>query len=525
MFDTIELENPRNAALATIPSNTRPVDPNGWDVVSAVRIGDINTVIRNAGTSPTSFSANPVEGATIAGSFDPWAISPDGNGLLINLAVPIKNVAVSYRGMNAVLAEGVAQVRVHLQYMPAGPRMMAAPGGGEQEVETHLLVLKIAPHAGVLGTGEDARVAQVLSVDGGRAIPTRLYSVLKVGLDQWFNANLAAFQHVFATVNIVKTAHDETEGGFDWLVPSTVSYAFGHNAETPEDSILSILCMTGGRKGDGLIAQAQADMIPQGANAALCISRQRIAHDMIGRGLPLAFDGLEASDLLYSSKDTAVSVKKRLKLDNVKDEKGKSYSPYLQRMMVHVGETEVKLESETHTEITKGVWSIINTIDTYTYGLTENSKKQKTMAFKQLSHDDKKQTKQDKDATIIEWVARGLALVGMVVLGFVTGGVAIVVAAIVAALLIGTITRDAIKLISGNDGPPIDLMLTNASQAVSWSTASRFDPIFAGLNGGLQIGGITGDTGLLGAEDPSAAQRQFQAPFASLMASRAGQTP
>lgn len=435
----------------------------------------------------------------------------------------MRDVQVAYQGATADLSAAVADVRVQLQYIPAGPRMMTAPGTDEEvEVETHLLVLRTEPDGGLLTAGGTDDIATVLSVDRRRELPTRLYSVLRIGLNQWMNDNLAAFQHVFAAVNVVKSVGEDTSGGFDWLKPTSVSYAFGHNARTPEDSTLSILCMSGGNSADGLIAQAQADMVPDGADAALCISRQRLAQDMIGKGIPLAFDGLEKKHISYTNKGTTVNVNKSVQLENVKDpDSGRTYAPVLKRMEVRVGETDVRLDTITETKITAGVWSIINSIDTFTYGLSVNSKNQKTLAFKQLTHDDKRQTREEKSAKIWEWVTRGLAFVGLAALTVLSGGVFAVVAVVTAALLVGNLTRDAIKLTRGNDGPPIDLMLTNATQAVTWSTAQRFDPVFAGLNGGLQIGGLVGRKGLLGAEDPSEAQKAFQAPFSVIMAARA----
>jgi hypothetical protein len=522
--DTLAAAEPQ---LAMPPASARPVDPNGWDVVSAVRIDDINAAIAAAGTSPTEFSADIAEGSATSGKFGAWSIAPGGNGLLINLRVPLRDVTVERNGKTATLDEAEAVVRVELEYIPGGDRKMLGASGKEEEVETHLLVLRTAPDPlrlmeGLFGAPEAGKVATVLSVDRGREMGSRLYSVLKVGLDQWFNDNLAAFQHVFATVNVVKAVHEETEGGFDWMKPSAVSYAFGHNAADPDQSILAILCQTGGRKADGLFAQAQADMIPEGANAALCISRPRLVHDMIGKALPLAFDGLSEKDLTFSAKDTQVSVDKVVQLENVKDEDGREYSPRMEKLKILAGETEVRVESQTRTEITKGVWSIINTVDKFRYGLGTNNKGQKTLRFERTFHDDKHQREDDPTATIWEWVARGFALLGTILLGFLTGGAFFIVAAITAVISIGVITREGIKLVKGNDGPGIDLMLTAATQTVTWSTATRFDPVFAALNGGLQIGGlIGGGGGRMMAADTVDAQKQFQAPFADLMAARA----
>ena len=512
---------PKRKAVAAQPLTARPIDPNGWDVVSAVLIRDLNAAIATAKKSPQAFRSEPVAEAVVEGRFGDWRIAPDGSGRLINLAVPLKDVSVSYLGNREMLETATAMVRVELEYIPSGTRMMAGPNGAEKKVETHLLVIRTRPDPMRLMADGDHRVAQVLGIDGGDVLGTRLKSVLKVGLDKWFNENLAAFEHVFATINVAQAVSEDTEGGFNWLVPSAVSYAFGHNTLDPERSVLAILCQTGGRKADGLIAQAQADMVPDNATSAFCISRPRLVHEMIAKSLPLSFDGLSAKDLTFSAKDTQVNLARPLRLKNVKDpDSGKTYSPIMQRLAVQVGETEVRMESETETEITAGVWSIVNTIDKYTYALGRNAKGNKILKVERTFHDDRRQTRQDKTATILEWVVRGLALVAGIVAIAATGGVAGVAFGVAVALSAGVITREAIKLAGGTDGPSIDLLVTNAQQAVTWSTARRFDPVFVALNGGLQVGGISGSDGLLGtAEDPQVA---FQQPFAAVMAARAG---
>lgn len=511
---------PRRRAEPAAPMAARPVDPNGWDVVSAVLIEDLNKAIAAAGTSPRDFAARPTPDSEVSGGFAPWRIAPDGSGLLINIAVPMTDVAVRHGDQTARLAQATAIVRVELEYIPAGHRMMAGPDGAAQKVETFLLVLRTAPDAARMQADPDHQVAKVMSVTGADALPTRMKSVLKVGLDRWFNDNLAAFQHIFATINVVKSVSEDTDGGFNWMIPSAVSYAFGHNSADPTRSVLAILCQTGGRKADGLVAQAQADLVPPKATAAFCISRQRIAHEMIAKALPLSFDGLSARDLTFAAKDTQVALARPLRLKDVKDEKsGKTYAPMMNRLSVQVNDTEVRMESLTDTEVTAGVHSIVSTIDKFTYSLGKNAKGAKTLKMTRTFHDEHIETRQDKEATIVEWVVRGLALIAGIVAIVATAGTAAVAFGIMVVLSVGVITREAIKKGVSEDGASIDLLITNATQAVTWSTATWFDPVHAELNGGLQIGGIAGTSGLLaGEETPQAA---FQRPFAALMATRA----
>ena len=512
--------------LVPYPKGNRHVDPNGWDIVSAVRISALNAAIRNAGTTPDGFEHEPVEGARVSAKFDPWEIAPDGDGLLINLTVNLRDIEVEYRGQSASLPAGKALVRVELEYMPAEPvkmkGLLGAPVDEEQEVNPFLLVMrtKANPHGPLMMMAGEEKVAQVLGFNERRELG-RLYSAFKVGLEQWLNDNLASFQHVFASVNVIGSVAKDTEGGFDWIKPSAISYAFGHDYKNPEESVLAILCRTGGRNADGLIAQAQADMIPPGSNASICISRQRIAQDMVAPGLAEGFDGLTAKDLHLSGKGSVVNVTKAVNLEQVEDpDSGKVFDPVLKSLKVSVTETGIEVRSNTETEITKGVWSILNTISNFTLGMPKGKK---GLAFAEVSTDTKHQQREDTTATILEWVAKAFAIIGLAALTVLSGGTLLVVGAITAALLFGTVRRDYIKLANGEDGPPIDLLIANATQTVSWSTAETFDPQIAGMNGGLVIGGkvpVQEAKMLLGAPMDNA-QKSFQAPFAAAMAARA----
>ena len=114
------------------------------------------------------------------------------------------------------------------------------------------------------------------------------------------------------------------------------------------------------------------------------------------------------------------------------------------------------------------------------------------------------------------------------VITFVSFGTATVaycvVLAIVLGSLAGTISIKLIEMTKEGEAPPIDLLMANATGAVRWSTGRTFDPTFAALNNGLQIGGnfVKTDSGLLGAtpEAGSVFQKTFQGEFAQIMAER-----
>ena len=82
---------------------------------------------------------------------------------------------------------------------------------------------------------------------------------------------------------------------------------------------------------------------------------------------------------------------------------------------------------------------------------------------------------------------------------------------------IGSLTIEIIEAVNDGDGPAIDMLVLNATEAIAWSTGSKFVPTEAGLRGAMSIAGTfeTGKTA--NAEAPA---RLFQKRFAATMAAR-----
>ena len=505
----------------------RPIDTNGWDTVSAVKIGEMNAAIANAGTSPRSFSAEPGPGMSLSGKFGDWTVGPGGDGHLINLIIPLRDVSVTAFDATHHIDSAEVKVRVRLTLLPAGGPQMESTGTVMREF---LLVLD-TEEAPVAETAESApqKVATVLQIDGDEDLPILGQAMFSSGLDRWFNDNLAAFRHVFATVNVAEISKDDSRGGLDWLQLTHVSYAFGHNAHKPENGVLAILGQTEGRDGDDLMHQAQAEMIPEDMHAAICISRSRFLHKMIKPALPQVFDGLKLSDLTIKRKDTGIFTTKEIQLESVEHE-GETYDPIMEQFDLTIRDTDILLGSRTRTQVSPGIFSMNETTATYAFGMDINDSGEKTMAFEEVEKPTSREwTYKTKEVEILQIILSVLAVVAGLVAIVATAGTATFAAAIVVSILagVGSGTIHLIDKIKGGDGPPIDLLLANASSSVTWSTGTRFDPKFMALNGGLQIGGNFTEAETPTAETPGALsereqfQKDFQDRYADIMAARA----
>lgn len=494
----------KHFAITTPTADQHRADTGGWDAVSCVKIGDINDAIRNAGTSPREFDISVGQSSEVKGTFVHWRVAGGGAGPLINLTIPIRDLEITRNDVTKTLEEVHATVQVRMELAPSHRKLLGAP----PDTVEKLLVIDIGSNRdpNLLTSGPNDHAAKVMGISGDEDLGMRHASALRLGLETWLNENLDAFEHVFATVNVSTKLDEETKGAaFAWLKPTDVSYAFGHNTKSDEDSVLAILCQTQGRSTDGLVSEADSQMIPEGCNAGVCISRSRFLRNMIGEALPKAFKGLTAKDITYKDKDAGLEIKKPVKTTQVKHE-GKTYDPIIHKMDVLLRDREMVIDSTTKTEVSPGIFSVCEATGYYGFGLMDRKDGGKTMGVVETRKMSMvESTEKTKAVTIIDIILGILAAIGGLVLTLVSFGTAttayFVVLAIVLGSLAGTISIKVIEMVGEGNGPPVDLLLSNATSAVTWSTGATFDPKFAALNNGLQIGGhlVPSKPGLLSA--------------------------
>lgn len=502
-------------------------DTGGWDAVNCVRITEINDAIRNAGTSPGRMEFAPDADSSVSGAFDSWRVSPGGDGPLINLEIPMRDVTVARGDRQATLDHIVIEIQVRMELIPSGRN--APQGGGITE---KLLVIAKRPSPLLLGADGSERAATLVGHTGLDDLGLRLKSTLLSGVETWMNDNLDSFTHVFAAVNVSDRMSEETEGeAFAWLKPTDVSYAFGASGTDPDASVLAILCQTEGRSRSGLVHQADPGLIPEGCDAGVVISRSRFLRNMVGKSLPRAFKGLSGKDIRYKEKDTGLHLAKPVKAQKVEHD-GKTYAPVIHQLDVSLRDTEMELKSLTKTEVSPGIFSVCSATAAYAFGLTKRSDGAKTIGFVETRPiKTVESTEKTKEVTILDTILTILGVIGGLVITFVSFGTAsvayYVVLGIVLGSLAGTISIKLIEMTKEGDAPPIDLLMANATGAVRWSTGRTFDPTFAALNNGLQIGGrfVKADTGLLGVAPDAGPvfHGAFQSEFADIMKERKDQ--
>lgn len=506
-------------------------DTGGWDAVNCVRITEINDAIRNAGTSPAGMEVELDGDRHVRGSFSNWRVAPGGDGPLVNLEIPMTNVQVRRGAEEVTLDQIVVEIQVRMELIPSG-RKSAGPEEGTVE---KLLVIANRPCGLLMGADGVERAATLIAITGAEDLGLRLRSSLLSGVEEWMNTHLDSFSHVFAAVNISERMSEDTEGeAFAWLKPTDVSYAFGSSRTDPDASVLAILCQTQGRSPDGLIHQADPGLIPPDCDAGVVVSRSRFLRNMVGDALPNAFKGLSRKDIAYKEKDTGLRLKKKVKTAEVKHE-GKTYKPVIHELDISLRDTEMELRSLTKTEVSPGIFSVCSASAAYAFGLMKRKDGAKTIGFVETRKmKTVESTEKTKAVTILDTVLVILAAVGGLVVTLSSFGTLSVPYYVLVGILVGSVVASAgtasIKLIEmakRGDAPPIDLLMANATGAVRWSSGRTFDPTFAALNNGLQIGGnfVPVDTGLTTASPDTgpAFHKSFQADYAAVMQERKAQ--
>ena len=471
---------------------TSGLDLRGWDTVSAVRINDLNRAIQQAGTTPPAFRQTYLERGseiTATGDFTAWKILPDGDGVELKMEIPLENVMVEARGQKTACGDGLALITARLELLPTDT--MAEPGARK-----HVLVLAKPTERTPI------TVDKIELATGG--FSEHLHS--QTALSLWLNANISAFTHVFAAV----TLHDvlDESSDFAWLKPTHTAYAFGRNTDKPEHSILAVLAMTQHRSPSGLAFQVEPDLIAQTENAAYAIARPRVLHQMIRDGLPLAFPGLKLSDLTVNDDTGTISLKRNKGpiLDNVERD-GKTYEVKLQKLIVTVFQTSIKVESETKTKMALGVYSVCSSSATYKMTMIDSPAGGKRVGFELIEQSEPEHRTEITDGrkNVKKWlfiVAGIIALIGLVIAGIIFFALAAppvllilaiagkVAGAAVIALILAGASMSLQEWLLDDKGLVLDFLAMNAVSAISWSTGTTFKPRIVDLNGVLQISGI-----------------------------------
>ncbi|HYG59003.1 MAG TPA: TULIP family P47-like protein [Symbiobacteriaceae bacterium] len=469
-----------------------------WDTVFAIPIPQVNAAIIAHKSSPTGFAYVDAKQDSVKGDFGDWQIVQGGDGGLIWLSVPVKNVTGSLEFGDFAWASGELIIEVRLQFIPHTDDAAPASSAGAKPY-----ALKVKASG---GTPQDPVVslknAIFTAAPTGDAIDTFgtavVEAVIPALIIDWLNENLADFAHVFAVVNL--NEYIDKDAAWAWTKPSYTDYAYTDGA-TAETSILGVLCMTGGRTGT--VQQIQAIdpyAIPSGSIAGYLVSDERLLGDLMLPTLPLKWPNSSRADYeVVVGGDTStgkyqhvlqLKAGRSIQLPPVEHD-GSTYTPYMKELKIAVEDNLVIFESYTETDVGMGVTAYCRTTHWYTIELGTSNNGQ-TLIYKEAQSPVVDQGTHASETTEIEkWMIIVAGVLATAVLAVVTDGAGLAVGGVIIGLLTGLAADapDVIAAVNTDTSPNLDLLTFNTTDPIRWANSGVFNLNYAGLNGPLQLGG------------------------------------
>jgi hypothetical protein len=454
----------------------------GWDTVFGVRVSRLNEEIARRGASPTTFSQTIDDSQSIDGTFGPWQIT-SGTGDIVHLGIPVTSCSVTIDGVTTQITVPVSMdVGVRLEFVPLDTSTAAAEGSPLPPGKSNLVVAK--PAAG----GANPQWEDSVGFTGDSSLKFDIKLALQTGLRDWLLANLTAFSHVFATIDIDRTAD---VGAFQWLQPHDGGYAY---AADPGGDIFGILATTGDRQGTDLPRELSSGLLADGIDAGLLIAPARLLDELVITCLVSAFPGTAPTDYALAADDSALTLVAPVQLAHAKSPDGQyAWDPYLDKLDVRIQGSTLVIDAATHATIMPGIHSFGRHRVGYIATLVTDDKGQR-IAFQpdpSVEPISVHWPQTDPGYTYADYVVEAVGAIALIVLSFLTDGVPLLLIGIGIALAEGAVmVVPKIAALSGEDeAPSIDLMVTDATGSVAWSDSGDFDLSAAALAGGLLLSG------------------------------------
>ncbi len=467
-------------------------DTLGFDTVFAIPISQINKEIVSRKSSPTAFNYKSVDGrATGSGTFGDWQICQGGDGPNIRLQLPLRDITASIpfgsKQASVTCDQLQAIIQIKLQYLDHEDSTAPTTGTTGTSTTQKKLVVR--------STSDDQTdpVATVMPLNLSQSKAQSSVSFISPAdalqgvLQEWCNANLSDFTHIFALVEINEQIDS---GAFAFCRPRVTDYAYV-NKDTLFDSTLGVLCMSCSSNDPKPQIQQMSDaVIPAGSQAGFLISPRRLLSDLMLPYFEHVWPGCAASDFQFDEDGLALELIEGRTIPIPKIQaNNKSYDGTMTRLKVTVEIDMLKFESYTTTELSPGITAYCSAVHWYFISLDSSGQTLQFVQAKPATQTNGVVESQAlQDAEFWTELAIGFAVILVTVLSGGTG-------ALVAATVLGLAGVAMTAIIKGiesageSDAPPIDMLAYNATNPIQWTGNQVFKLSSITLNGCLQFGG------------------------------------
>ncbi len=470
-----------------------------WDTVFAVPYDRINSAIASEGKYPKTMDFAQTTGAKLAmkADFGPWQLVPKGDGATVRVSLPMTGMTGSYFNAGTPVTfdcdDLTGVIEIHLDLLPddpvkplAGfhktPLPLLKPG-----TKRHKLVVSTTPQQG------SKLAATYVGMDFVKPLSNPVAQLyVEMAFQLWCNANLAAFEHVFAVIDL----NDQiATGQWAFCKPHTASYACVDSLDG-KSGLFALLCMTSSDPVPS-IQQVTHFAVPPGGDAGFLVRNKRFMLDLLQTALINTWTEMTADKLELSSGSQLLQMKANEKVTlpqfpvTAKDGTQTFYTPILDSFSVEIETNILRIDMHTDVEVSPGIHATCKSTYWSRIKLGTNTNGDQTLVYESAQtpsithghyHDDGITIIKD----ILEVIGAVLALLSMLV-GDEAG---LVVAGLLVTALIGDYAIGDIENTHQNDGPSLGDFQKNFTSPVIWTGTKHLDLTSAGLAGSLQLGGL-----------------------------------
>lgn len=433
------------------------IDTYGWHTVAAVTYAEINRAIAAAGSAPASFTATSADQSVSAANigFGAWTLAQGGSGGDISMQIAVRGGTIAgpfgAGGAAATLpvSDTTFPIIVKAQYV--------------SHTGASLLAL-VLDHSQAVGVGA--------SLGNPPTSSTLANAALRDLLQQWLNANLNAFNMVFASVDLDA---DYVHAGLSWLKPSFRGYAVSEppSGATMDNCVFAVLCLVDGELPPSNIAYAVSPYaIAAGNRAAFLLSAPKFLEHMMFGAMPVMFSNVapgKSPDYFKLSGDgTQITNTQALTFNALKLENGNTVSPTVEALNFTIqadGTDLVMAVSDMSFAYTAGVTAHFNYSCRANINLDDKQRLSVTVATQTGSGN----IEVSQGLEIAEFVTGGLAVVAALVGGL--GGIYGAPATAIAEGTGVTLTRGV------NIGQNIEMVEIGAQEAANFTITGVTAPV------------------------------------------------
>jgi hypothetical protein len=308
------------------------------------------------------------------------------------------------------------------------------------------------------------------------------------GFQDWCNANLADFAHVFAVMDL----NDKiATGRWAFCKPHTMDYAIVDSTDMSK-CYLGLLCMTSKDTVPGT-AQLSDSAVPPGCESGFLVSPRRLLADLLTPSMAAVWPKLDTADLEIASNDRMLQLKpaKTVELPVFKDSNGDSYTPVLTMFTLEIMGDQMKVDTHVETEVSPGIYGTCTATYWYKLGLGKTSTGEPALTWSEAQPAQKQTgSRSDPGIAILKGILSALGAILALLALVLDPPLALIVGAVVCGIAIGQFEINNIQDSAKGDAPGLDDLTANFTAPVVWTDTADYGLQSAGLSGSLQMGGV-----------------------------------